>query len=199
MSGPPRASGRRERGTAPVACGQPIRHTRRGGRREWGRGSGQVRHRHELGEHLPLEEVRPPIDEGGPVARHRIVAPGVFREDPPRAPAEVIERTDRLRGRDGPGRHRGNGHEDDGQGQHRCARPAPRRGPPGRPGRERRGQAGGNEHQIHVESLGPQRRHEEEQAQRSLEDRYPTCPDAGHQNGQRNQIDEKRHHGMEIR
>ncbi len=61
---------------------------------------GQVRHRHELGEHRALEEVRPPIDEGGPVAGHRVVAPGVLGEDPSRAPAEVVERADRLRGRD---------------------------------------------------------------------------------------------------
>ena len=52
---------------------------------------GQVRDRHELGEHRALEEVRPPVDEGGPVAGHRVVAPGVLREDPARMRAEVVE------------------------------------------------------------------------------------------------------------
>ena len=71
-----------------------------------------------------LEQIRAPVDEGGPVASHGVVAPGVLREDPPGMRAQIVEGGDRLRRGHGPGRHRRDGQDDDGE---RRSPPAQRR------------------------------------------------------------------------
>ena len=83
-------------------------------------------------------------------------------------------------------------------GHHARAGPAPRRGPPRWSHRERRGQAHCHQHEIDDQPLGPQRLHEEDGAERSLEDRDPPQADAGDEHDQRNAVDQEHRGRVEV-
>ena len=100
-TGPPPATAGRGRGTPTEPCPAPTPHRRRGRPTRIGSGFVVSRHGEELGEHLALEEVGPPVDERGAVAGDRVVAPRVLSEDPARMRAQIVERLHRQRRRHG--------------------------------------------------------------------------------------------------